>query len=166
MKGRRFSSTLAILVMLLLTLTAAAAADSGTRVSLEPSTTAAYVGDTVNVNIRISDVSDLYGAEVHIRFDPARLQALDDDETQPGVQILPGSLFPIKSDPSYVAQNQVDNLAGTVDFAMTLLAPELSVSGSGTLATVRFAAKMQGTAQLSWISVRSEERRVGKECSC
>jgi hypothetical protein len=125
----------------------------GTTVSFEPSSATAEIGDTVNVDVRIANVSNMYGAEVHITFDPARLQVLDDDLDTPGVQILPGSFFP-KTDPVFIVLNEADNTAGTIDFAIALLAPESPLSGTGTLATIRFAAQMAGTAQLGWSSTK------------
>jgi hypothetical protein len=144
----KWCSGWAILITIIALLPSSSLADS-TTISFSPSTATAHVGEMVNIDLRIANVNDLYGAQVQVAFDPARLQVLDDDPVQPGVQILPGSMFP-KSDPSYVVQNTVDNIAGTIQFAITLLAPEAPLSGSGTLATVRFAAKTEGTAQLSW----------------
>jgi hypothetical protein len=150
---RAWNSALLVLTLLLMLAPAGALADSGATIRFSPSSTTAYVGDTVNVDLRLNDVSDLYGAEVHISFDPARLQVLDDDAGSTGIQILPGSMFP-KSNPSYIVLNQADNAAGTIDFAITLLAPESPLVGSGTLATVRFAARMEGAAQLDWTSTQ------------
>lgn len=126
-----------------------ATAQGMATVTLQLLNTTVQVGDTINVNIRINDVADLYAAEVHLTFDPALLQVLDDDDVQTGVQILPGSLFP-STRPSYVVQNRADQATGTVDFAMTLLDPATPVTGSGTLATVRFSARQAGTTTLRW----------------
>jgi len=147
----KWCSAWLILAVLAALLPASVMAQGGTVISFSPSLVVADVGDMVNIDLVITDASDLYGAEVHISFDPALLQVLDDDPAEPGVQILPGSLFP-KSDPSYIVQNIADNTAGTLDFAITLLAPEAPLNGSGTLATVRFAAQAAGTAQLEWTS--------------
>jgi hypothetical protein len=146
----KWSSAILVLSLVLVLLPAGAWADGDTTIRFVPSSTSAQVGDTVNVDIVIDDVSDLFAIEVHIAFDAGHLQVLDDNPAETGTQILPGSLFP-KSDPSYVVVNQVDNTAGTVDFAITLLAPEAPLDGNGTLATIRFAAHMAGTAQLSWV---------------
>lgn len=124
------------------------AAAQGTTLSLVPSAAAVKVGDTVHVDIRIDGASDLYAAEVYLAFSPA-LQVLDDDPLADGVQILPGSVFP-RSDPSYIVLNKADNTAGTVGYAITLLAPETPIAGSGTLATIRFAARNAGTATVRW----------------
>jgi hypothetical protein len=149
MNRHKWSSTILVLSLVLVLLPTGAWANSSATIRFVPSITAAEVGDTINVDIETDDVSELYAIEVHVAFDVARLQVLDDNPTEAGIQILPGSLFP-KSDPSYVVLNQADNTAGTIDFAITLLAPEAPLSGSGTLATIRMAARMAGTAQMSW----------------
>ncbi len=154
---RKMVNLIILLFTLLAMLPVATWANGAPTVSLSPVVSTVNVGDTVNVNIRVDGVSDLYAAEIHFGFDAARLQALDDDGGQPGIQILPGSLFP-HTRPSYVVQNIADNSAGTADFAMTLLAPAAAVSGSGTLATIRFAARMAGQANLNWVSVKMTDR--------
>jgi hypothetical protein len=155
--ARNVLLALATLIALLPLHTVTAA---GTSISFSPSSSTAKVGDTVTVDVRVNDAASVYGAEVHIAFDPARLQVLDDDPAQAGVQILPGSFFP-RSDPSYIVQNRADNTAGTIDFAITLLAPESPLNGSGTLATIRFAARMEGTAYLRWNSTRLADNAGG-----
>ncbi|MBN1640434.1 MAG: hypothetical protein JXA09_04290 [Anaerolineae bacterium] len=157
MKSNRLISCVLILSLLLMLLPASVVADSPAIVRFSPSDSSVEVGDTVIVDLMVDDAQDLYGAEVHVAFDKARLQVLDDDPVESGIQILPGDLFP-KSNPSYIAVNQADNAAGTVDFAITLLAPELPVTGSGTLASIRFAARMEGTAQLQWTTVKLADR--------
>ncbi len=153
MKGFKLVYLLLIVAVSIPLLPWPAAAQGTATVGLEVLSTPVQVGDTINVNIRIGNVSNLFAAEVHLTFDTAWLQVLDDDDAQTGVQILPGSLFP-STRPSYVAQNRADQTAGTVDFAMTLLDPATPVSGAGTLATVRFSAKQAGTANLQWTTVK------------
>lgn len=155
MKRHPYITIISILALLVLLWPANVWAQ-GTTIRFVPSTTTPKVGDTVNVDIRIENVSNMYGAEVHVAFDRTRLEVLDDDPAQAGIQILPGSFFP-KSDPSYVVVNQADNAAGTIDFAITLLAPESPLNGSGTLATIRFAANTEGTAALSFAGTKLAE---------
>jgi len=151
MKKCKWIGVLLTLIALVVWVPVSASAQTGAAISFSPASATANVGDTVNVDIRVANATNMYGIEVHATFDPGRLQVLDEDLTQPGVQILAGSMFP-KSDPSYVVQNTADNIAGTIDFAITLLAPESPINGSGTLATVRFSAQMAGVAQLGWSS--------------
>ncbi len=153
MKRTKWISLFSIVSLVLTLLPVYAWASDGATIRFVPSASTANVGDTVHVDVKIENVQNLYAIEAHISFDAARLQVLDDNPAQAGIQILPGSLFP-KSDPSYVVLNQVDNTAGKIDFAITLLAPELPLAGSGTLASIRFAARAEGTAGLAWAFVQ------------
>lgn len=153
MKGFKLVYVLLIAIIAIPMLPWPVTAQEPATVGLEALQASVKVGDTINFNIRIGNVSNLYAAEVHLTFDTALLQVLDDDDVQAGVQILPGSLFP-STRPSYVVQNQADQTAGTVDFAMTMLDPATPVSGAGTLATVRFSARQAGTATLQWTMVK------------
>jgi hypothetical protein len=50
-------------------------------------------GETVSVDVLIRNAPLIYGAEVHITFDPAMLAVMDADTRQAGIQITPGSFF-------------------------------------------------------------------------
>ena len=84
--------------------------------------------------MRVADVQDLYGFEMHLRFDPAVVQVADSDPGTSGVQVAPGDFLSA----DFVVQNRADNQAGTIDFAVTQLNPSEPKSGSGTLFTVYF----------------------------
>lgn len=107
------------------------------------------VGATTTVDIRIENVSDLFGAEVHLTFDPALLEGVDADAGKAGVQIQPGG-FP---SPDFTAQNAVDQAAGKIDFAVSQMAPHGAVGGSGVLATITFKGKAVGTSPINFVNV-------------
>jgi hypothetical protein len=81
-------------------------------------------------------VTDLYGAEFRLTYDPQVLSAQDLKADQDGVQVEVGTLLP--SDQGFVVANTADDAEGVVVFAMTLLNPAPAVSGSGPLARVSF----------------------------
>ena len=124
---------------------------TATAVRIDPPQASVYASNTVTVDIRIEDVTDLYGAEVHLSFDPARIEVVDADPARPGTQIQEGT-FP---DPGqgFVATNNTDNSAGTIDYAMTLLSPAPAVSGSGVVASITFHGKAEGTSPIAFVSV-------------
>ena len=109
------------------------------------------VGDTVTIEIGVVGVTDLFGAEVHLTFDPNILQVLDADASRPEVQIQGGPLL----DPgrAWVVLNFVDNTAGQIGYALSLISPAPPVSGDGVLASITFETKTQGTATLSFTNV-------------
>ena len=107
-------------------------------------------GGTTEVAIRIENVTRLYGAEVHLAFDPNYLEIQDADPEKPGVQIQAGT-FPA---PDFVVQNQVDNVQGTLDYAITQMAPRPPIDGGGVLATITVKTKGEGTSRFAFTGVK------------
>jgi hypothetical protein len=111
----RLVATLALLLVALLLsgpLTGTGSAQEGAVVRLEPLPGQEGAG-AIAVAIHIENATRLYGAEVHLAFDPARLEVQDADPDTEGVQIQAGD-FP---SPDFVVQNQADNVKGTIDYA-------------------------------------------------
>ena len=117
-----------------------------TVVRMEPSDKTLTPGEMVEVVIWVENAFDLYGAEVHLRFDPNVIQIEDAEPEKAGVQVSPGSFL----DPSqgFVASNQADNVSGEIAYAVTLLAPASPVSGDGQL--VRFTVTGTAPGQSDW----------------
>ena len=123
------------------------AAAASTQVDISPTlTTLAGAGERAEVEIWVEEVRDLYAARVQLSFDPGVIQLQDTDPrpSAPGVQITPGDFL----DPAnqQVLYNQVDNTAGTLDFAVTLAYPGSAQSGSGVLATMLVEAVGLGSS--------------------
>jgi hypothetical protein len=94
------------------------------------------------VTVLIADVVDLYGAEIQLHYDPARLKVRDENPRLPGIQIAPGPLLAF--DNRFVATNDVETEAGLINFVFTLIKPALPISGAGALATVVFEVAGDG----------------------
>ncbi len=95
------------------------------------------LGDTFDVNVNIVDVTNLYGWDVVISFNPAVLEAK-------AVAIpTPNFLGPVTAWTIGWIQPVIDNFMGTVKMGDTYLPPPppAGVSGSGTLATITFEVK-------------------------
>ena len=88
--------------------------------------------DQNTVEVWVDDVTSLYALDIELQFDPARLQVVDADPNQEGVQIKAGQA----PAPDFVAENLADNQAGTIHYVVTQLAPRDGFSGSGLLMTV------------------------------
>ena len=101
-----------------------------------PQETRLAVGDTTTVDLMLADVRGLYGAEIHLRFDPKALQVVDAAPGTDGVQLEPG-ILPV---PDFVVQNEADNSQGTIDYAVTQLPPSKPGEGSGVVARITFQA--------------------------
>jgi hypothetical protein len=104
------------------------------------------VGEQVTVDLTIEKVSELYGAQIHLKFDPSVIKVIDADPGQEGVQIEPGTL-PI---PDFVVLNAVDNQAGTIDYASTQLPPNKPGEGDGVIASVTFQAKKAAVSDIQF----------------
>lgn len=98
------------------------------------------VGQVEVIKIRIENVKDLYGAELHMKFDPSVVEVVDADPTKDGIQLMPGD-FP---KPEFVALNRADNKVGTIDYALTQLNPTPPANGSGTVVSILFRGKALG----------------------
>jgi hypothetical protein len=118
----------------------------GGRVYLSPATISVKPGEQLTVEIAAAGMTNLYAAEVHLRFDPQVLAVLDADPKQEGVQLEAGSFL----DPQhgFVVANKADNGEGTALFAITLVNPAPPVQGDGVLARVSFKALQSGTADI------------------
>jgi hypothetical protein len=82
------------------------------------------------------NVTNLYGLEVHLKYDPAVLEAQDVKADQEGVQIEPGALLSV--DNGFVVANQVNPAEGKITYAITLLNPAPPVNGNGPVARISF----------------------------
>jgi LysM repeat protein len=144
---RRSLQILALLVMLSAPIAPVLAAD--TVVSLSPASGTLNVGDTLVVDVMVSNVTALFGAEFHLTFDAGKLEVVDQSPGTEGTQIAMGSFL----SPDFIAQNTANNATGKVDFGVSQMSPHGPVSGTGVLAKITFKAKASGTANLTFSSV-------------
>lgn len=106
---------------------------NGARFYLQPVTT---TGQAVTADVMVENMTNLYGVEFNLKFDPAAVSVADADPAADGVQIETGTFLPVEQ--GFVVLNQVNPDEGTIRFAMTLLNPAPPVSGNGALARVTF----------------------------
>jgi hypothetical protein len=97
-------------------------------------------GDTGTLEIRVENVHQLAGAEVHLTFDPALLEVIDADPSTEGEQIAHGDFL----SPDFVAQNIARPGDGTIDYAIASIPVDKAVGGSGVLARISFHALSEG----------------------
>lgn len=102
--------------------------------------------EVVPVTVRINDVTNLYGADVLLTFDPNVLEVVDaDGNSGNGIQVENAGML---SERIWVARNEADNTAGTARYVVTLLNPAPPVTGSGDFIRIYFRAKAAGTSTL------------------
>ena len=149
---------LSAILIVALPVCASATPAAGPIVRPDPVTSSVAVGGTITINLYVQDVTDLYGADVRLSFDPEVLQVVDDAPGTPGVQITPLSSF-LKAD--FVVRKKACNGVdasdpdctggGLVWYAATQVNPSQPVSGSGPLAAVRFRRIKAGDTALKVI---------------
>ena len=135
---------LCLSLFLLLTAPALVSAQSPALLRLRPASVEISVGESIIVEIVVSNVVDLYAVDVQILFDPDVLRVKDANPSEEGVQVQPGSLL----FPDLLVRNEADNETGKIWFALTQLNPRDPVSGEGTLALVEFTGYAPGTSRL------------------
>ncbi len=115
---------------------AQAQTETAARLWIEIADTAVLPGETVTAVVHVANNTPIYGADIQLTFDPALLVVVDVDAATEGVQAQPGDY--LDTGQAFVLRHQVDNAAGTVAFALTLLRPATAVTGEGRLLTVTF----------------------------
>lgn len=118
-----------------------------TTIGLDPDPAAIAGCEEIEIEIRIDDVANLYGADVRLSFDPSIFEVIDQDGGEPGVQLEHGDLL---APPLSVARNEADNGAGTIWYAATQLYPTPPVTGSGALAVIHLRALGSGSSDLAF----------------
>jgi hypothetical protein len=106
------------------------------------------VGQEFAVELKLDGVSNLYGVDARLTFDPRVLEVVDTSPALEGVQIQRGS-FPNPASGN-VPKAVADNEAGLAWYAITLMSPAPAASGSGTLCIIRFRAKANGYSGLKF----------------
>jgi cohesin domain-containing protein len=106
-------------------------------ISIDPTTQTTSTGNVVTVDVTISNVSDLYGYQFDLGFNPSVLQAVSSSE---GPFLATGGS-------TFFIPGTNDNLGGTVfATADTLLTAISGLNGSGELAVFTFDAIGAGTS--------------------
>ena len=138
--------TIALLVLWTLAawITGPADAQGGARILLAPETLALAPGDTGTLEIRLEEIAQLVGVEVHLTFDPSLLEVTDADPAADGAQIAHGDFI----SPDFVVQNVADPSAGTIDYAIACMSLDDAGSGSGLLARINFNVLAEGETEI------------------
>jgi len=113
--------------ILLFTFPMAARSQAGTIVRVDPLTSNVQPGDSFSVDIMVENVTDLYGFDVTLHFNPAYLQV---DSLELGSFLSSG-----------FGGQDFYNTTGIINYYNTQISPSGPKSGSGTLFTVNFTAK-------------------------
>jgi PKD repeat protein len=130
------------------------------RIYVEPLPTEYQIGDTITLNIAISNVTDLWAWQAGMTFNPSVLQCISaaaPENTKTNVTttaFIEGDFLKSKGNTWWFAVAP-DNNAGIINAtACTFYSPQAtSVTGSGVLATVRFTVIGEGPLNIHLTSV-------------
>ena len=122
-----------------------AQAQDTTHLWLETSSEDLSVGHEKVIEVWVDESPPVYGVELHLSFDPNQLEVVD---------LQHGDFFsPDPDGQAFVIQNQADNQAGTIDYAMSLLNPAPEVSGRGRILQITVRAKADGPSTIQFADV-------------
>lgn len=124
-----------ILTILLMSLMLASAAMAATNLAVTPDTPGDIrVGESTTVTLRASEVSNLYGGDIKLHFDPALLQVTSFSTTG------------ILSGVSVTAKTYYDNTAGLIRIVSSRSGDNNGFTGDGAICSVTFNAVGSGNA--------------------
>jgi hypothetical protein len=98
---------------------------------LNPAVASAPVGNATVLDLQLSDITNVYGAQMELAFDPTVLEVV-------GSAVTPGTC----PQPDFVVTNTADNVAGTIDYAVTQLNPTPPCDG-GVAASIERLCKLE-----------------------
>ncbi|WEF35534.1 cohesin domain-containing protein [Pseudoduganella chitinolytica] len=120
---------------------ASAQASAAPVLSVSASPNPAVRGSTVDLSVLIADVSDLYGYQFSLSFDPAILRA---------TAVTEGAFLGTGGN-TVGGYDSIDNTTGAVSFVYnSLIGQTAGVSGGGALAHIRFDVIGIGTTALTF----------------
>lgn len=128
------------------------------RVLLDPASLTLRPGEIAPVTVLVTNATDVYGLEFHLRFDPAIVEVVDAESGLPASTVAAGDWLRH----GFAALNRVNNAVGTIDYAVTLLNPSPAVSGGGPVAVIAFKGKAVGASALT-VQQAILASRQGKE---
>lgn len=145
MKRTAYATMLVLLAMSFCSVVPAAFAQNAT-VNVVPASATIGINGILVVNVTVSNVQTptLFSYQLELHFDPAILEAVS-AEVPTGhfmTPVSPGKIFVVDS-------GTINSDAGSISFAVTLLAPEAGKTGNGVLCTATFKGKAEGQSSLS-----------------
>lgn len=149
-RSRWIGAVLTIIILGILT--RGAFAQSGPQIKLVPNTITVSVGQTLDMTVEVENVTNLYGIEWTLTFNPNLLEVVDANPDKPGVQIATGGFFP----PNVEDTNVVEN--GMITYIVARVEPNPAVSGSGALARITFRATGSGESTIRFDEVTLTDR--------
>ena len=134
-----------------------ASSQSSTIMKVETPSTSITVGIPFTITITLTNVQNLYGVEVVLKWNPAVFQATNID-TQLGVESYANGILheTSSSPPIFIAENNVTQNTGEYRLVATSMAQAPPFSGSGTIVKITFNPINEGDSALDLESQLSD----------
>ncbi len=117
----------------------------GGQFSMSPSNVYLDIGDAVSITFIVNGGTNIHEVYFQLAYDPAVVQLIDAQGSQPGVQVLQGP-FP-DAGSGTMLQNSASGGLISYQYMLPGTAEE---SGTGTVATAQFVAIANGDASFVW----------------
>ena len=164
MRTMKKSRLVALLTVLILVSTMAtccsnqtASSQSAIITKVETTSNSVTVGTPFTITITLTNVQNLYGVEVVLRWNPTVLEATSVD-TQLGIESYPnGILHESSSSPTiFIAENNITQNTGEYRLVATSMAPAPPFSGNGNIVKITFNPINEGNSALDLESQLSD----------
>ena len=124
-------------------------AQTSTMVRVEPSVVSAYLREPFTIAISLSNVHNLYGVEVILRWNPVILRATNVN-VRLGIETFPDGILHESTDdpPIFIAKNNLTQNLGEYLLVATAMAPAPSFNGNGNIFIITFEPISLGESEL------------------
>jgi len=141
-----------------------ASAQASVAVRIEPSTVSARLGESFTVTISLSNVQNLYGIEVILKWNPAILRATNVD-VRLGIETFSEGVLheSLQDPPIFIAKNNLTQNMGEYMLVATSMAPAPSFNGGGNIFRITFEAIGLGDSEFNLESQLFDYPPVGRE---
>jgi len=133
--------TLLIAVFLISPTIPTAKAQQLTTLYVDPPSTVVVVSTQFTVTVNVAEVTDLYGWEFNMTFNPALLECKG---------VTEGPFLKKTGKTTFFIIGEIDNVAGKIRVGCLITDPPPGVDGSGILAEVTFHCKAVGNSALEF----------------
>jgi hypothetical protein len=108
------------------------------------------LGGTGYSQIKVINITNLYGVDLRLIYDPNIVDVVDADPSKPGVQVATDYFF--EGVQFFVAQNEAKD--GVIRFSATRQSPAPPFTGTGGLIKITWTSKMTGETPVIFESLK------------
>jgi hypothetical protein len=123
---------------------------TGSTVALFPASLQLGLDGTGVSEVEAANISDLYGVDLRLTYDPNVLAVVDADPNAPGVQVEAGTVF--EDVAFFVAKNEASD--GVINFIAARQSPAPTFSGTGSLIQITWQGKTLGQTPVTLEGVK------------